>query len=170
MSEHDALLGIYMNDHLAGATAGLELFRRAAGSAAGPVKAELGRLTAEVAQDRDSLLSVMRGLGIPVQRYKALAGWMLERISRLKTNGRLLRRSPLSDLVELEALVLGVQGKAAGFRALRTVAAAHPRLEVAELDRLIDRAERQAQALERLRLLAAAHALAGPVSPAGGPS
>ena len=48
------LLGIYLNDHLAGATGGLELFRRAAGShedtVAGPV---LDRLTAETESDRD---------------------------------------------------------------------------------------------------------------------
>lgn len=166
MSERSALLGIYLNDHLAGATGGLELFRRAARSASGSVKGELERLTAEVEQDRESLLSLMRALGISVRRYKVLSGWVLEKASRLKTNGHLLRRSPLSDLVELEALVLGVQGKAAGFRALRRLAADDPRLEVTDLNQLIDRAERQTETLERLRLQAAARTLAAPSSSA----
>ena len=160
MAGHGALLGIYLNDHLAGATAGLELFRRATRSAQGPARAEMERLTAEVAQDRDSLLALMRTLGVPVQRYKLLAGWLLEKAARLKSNGRLSVRSPLSDLVELETLVLGVHGKAAGFLALRTRAAADPRLEAAGLDRLIERAQRQGEALERLRLQAASRALA----------
>lgn len=166
MSEADVLLGIYLNDHLAGATGGLELFRRAAAQAPGPVRAELERMAAEVEQDRESLLALMRGLGIGVRRAKVLGGWVLEKASRLKGNGYLFRRSPLSDLVELVALVLGVQGKAAGFRALHSVAAGHPGLEVLELNRLIDRAERQAQALERLRLQAAARTFAAPVPPA----
>ncbi len=77
------------------------------------------------------------------RRYKVLGGWVLEKVGRLKANGHLLRRSPLSDLVEMEALVLGVQGKAAGFRALRSIAAGDPRLDATDLDRLVDRAECQ---------------------------
>jgi len=117
MSERSTLLGIYLNDHLAGATGGLALFRRATSSAQGASKAELAELTQQVTQDRQSLLALMHRLGVPVRHYKVAAGWALEKAGWLKTNGRLLHRSPLSDLVELEALVLGVQGKAAGFRA-----------------------------------------------------
>ncbi len=162
MSQQSPMLKIYLNDHLAGATGGLALFRRAAGSASGPARAELMRLTEEVQQDRDSLLAIMSALGLPVRRYKVLGGWMLEKAGRLKANGHLLRRSPLSDLVELEALVLGVHGKAAGFRALRSIAAGSSQLDATNLDRLIDRAERQAEALERLRLQAAARTFATP--------
>ncbi len=159
MSEHSPMLTIYLNDHLAGATGGLELFRRAARSAPEPARAELARLTEEVQQDRDSLLAIMSAIGVSVRRYKVLGGWVLEKVGRLKANGHLLRRSPLSDLVEMEALVLGVQGKAAGFRALRSIAAGDPRLDATDLDRLVDRAERQTGVLERLRLQAAARTL-----------
>ncbi len=162
MSERSTLLGIYLNDHLAGATGGLALFRRATSSAQGASKAELAALTQQVTQDRQSLLALMHHLGVPVRHYKVATGWALEKAGWLKTNGRLLHRSPLSDLVELEALVLGVQGKAAGFRALRSIADYHPRFDGSDLDRLIDRAERQAQKLEDLRLHAAARALTGP--------
>lgn len=160
MSRTSPLLAIYLNDHLAGATAGLELFRRAARSHPAPAKAELERLVVEVQQDRESLLGFMRALGVPVQRYKVLGGWVAEKAGRVKPNGHLWSRSPLSDLVELEALVLGVNGKAAGLRALQTVAEDDPRLDAAELDRLVARAERQSVTLEGLRLQAARRALA----------
>ena len=53
----------------------------------------------------------MGTLAVPVHRYKMLGGWALEKAARLKPNGRLLRRSPLSDLIELEGLLLGVQAR-----------------------------------------------------------
>ncbi len=152
-----ALRGIYLNDHLAGATAGVELFRRGAaarrGTAAG---AALERLTAEVAEDRASLRAVMGDLDVPVRHYKLIGGWGVERLGRLKSNGHLLSRSPLSDLVELEGMRLGVQGKHAGWRSLRVWADAEPRLDPVALDALAERAERQAAELEELRVAAAA--------------
>ena len=154
-----ALLGIYLNDHLTGATGGLELFRRAAGAhrgtEAGPA---LERLTAETESDRDSLLGFMRALGVPVRHYKVLGGWAAEKAGRLKLNGRLRSRSPLSSVVELEGMHLGVLGKAAGWRLLRALADSDPRLDAVELDRLLDRAQRQAEEIDALRLQAAQEA------------
>ncbi len=122
MDKSNAVLEIYLNDHLGGATMGVELFRRASRSAQGSVKTQLQELTTEVERDRESLRTLMGTLAVPVHRYKVLGGWVLEKAARLKPNGRLLRRSPLSDLIELEGLLLGVQGKAAGFRTLRRLA------------------------------------------------
>lgn len=158
-AEHDELLGIYLNDHLAGASAGAAMFQRAAHSAHAESKVELQRLTAEVRQDRQSLLDLMSELGVPVRRYKVIAGRLAEKAGRFKLNGRLFSRSPLSDLMELEALFLGVQGKAAGFRALRSLADQNSRLDAAQLNRLIGRAEQQADVLERLRIQTAQRVL-----------
>ncbi|MGI8416458.1 MAG: hypothetical protein ACR2P2_09720 [Nakamurella sp.] len=157
--QHDELLGIYLNDHLAGASAGAAMFQRAAKSARGESRVELLRLTAEVGQDRQSLLGLMSVQGVRVRRYKVLAGWVAEKAGRLKLNGSLVRRSPLSDLMELEALLLGVKGKAAGFRTLRSLSDRHSRLDAPQLDQLIDRAERQAEVLERLRIQTAQRVL-----------
>jgi hypothetical protein len=154
------LLGIYLNDHLAGATAGVELFRRAAGSHSGAAADALKRLTGEVEEDREALLEIMRDLGFPVRQYKVVAGWAAEKAGRLKLNGRLLTRSPLSDVVELEGLHLGVAGKGAGWRLLRALATTEPRLDADRLDDLIARADRQAAELDGLRLAAAREALA----------
>jgi hypothetical protein len=141
------LLLIYLNDHLMGATAGLELFRRTAGNipAVKPI-------AEEVTEDREALVRMIEQVGGHPDQLKVVAGWVGEKLGRLKLNGSLLRRSPLSDVLELEALTLGVQGKLAGWRLLRVLR--DPRLDAAELDRLIQRAERQSEALEDMRLAA----------------
>jgi hypothetical protein len=63
-------------------------------------------------------------------------------------------------VIELEGLRLGVEGKSAGWRLLRALAATDPRLDAAALDDLIRRADRQAEELERLRIEAGTSALA----------
>jgi hypothetical protein len=154
-SGHD-LLGIYLNDHLAGATSGAELARRLAASQQDPsADGSLRRLATEIGQDRAALLTMMKALDIPVRSYKVYAGWIAEKAGRLKLNGRLLTRSPLSQLVELEMLRLGVEGKAAGWRTLRLAADSDERLDPARLDKLIARARSQADLLEELRIRAA---------------
>ena len=149
-------LGIYLNDHLAGATAGLELARRVAGAGQVPAPpAELRQFAQEVAEDRDTLLRIMGTLGLPVRSYKVWAAWAGEKAGRLKPNGHLTTRSPLSNLEELELLRLGVEGKAAGWRTLRALADRDGRLEAGQLDELISRARRQADFLEESRIRAA---------------
>jgi hypothetical protein len=150
-SGHD-LLGVYLNDHLAGATGGAELARRVAGSHGGDKADTLRHFAAEVAQDRAALLEFMAALGVPVRGYKVWAAWAGEKAARLKLNGHVLSRSPLSSLEELEMMRLGVEGKAAGWRTLRSLAQADSRLDAARLDELIARARRQADLLEELRV------------------
>lgn len=156
-----SLLGIYLNDHLAGSTGGANLAERLAanhrGTDAGPV---LEEVSAEIAEDRETLLELMAELGVPVSRPKLALAWVGERAARLKLNGRLMRRSPLSSVVELEAMALGVQGKAAGWRALRAAGVGDP----SHLDELLTRAERQFTILEKLRVQAAGEVFSGAVS------
>jgi hypothetical protein len=153
------LLGIYLNDHLAGATAGTQLFRRAAGSHEGPTRATLERLGQESDQDRATLLDLMGRLGVPVRQYKVLAGWLGEKAGRFKPNGGLVRRSPLSSLVETEALMLGVCGKSAAWRTLRELADTDDRLDAGLLDGLLEKADAQHDELEELRAQFARDAL-----------
>ena len=156
------LLGIYLNDHLAGAIAGTGLARRMAVSAEpGTERADvLSRLAGEITADRAALLRIMTALGIPVRGYKVFAAWAGERAGRLKLNGRLVTRSPLSDLEETEMLRLGVDGKAAGWRTLRALAERDGRLDAGRLDDLLGRADRQSRELESLRVSAAEQLLA----------
>lgn len=158
----DTLLGIYLNDHVAGAVAGAELARRLAGAERDWTEADvLARLAREIDEDRATLLDLMAALEVPVRPYKTWAAWLVEKAARLKPNGHLVTRSPLSRVVELEVMRLGVEGKAAGWRTLRTRAENDRRLDTDALDHLIDRAKRQIDQLERLRVLAAAEAFGG---------
>jgi len=155
------LLGIYLNDHLTGATGGVGLAHRLAESFDGsPDSRELADLADQISSDRQALLDVMRELHIPVSRVKTAAGWLGEKAGRLNLNGRLVKRSPLSDVVELEAMTLGVAGKLAGWRALRTVSEGDAGLDPSRFDRLIARAEEQLVTLEEIRARAVEHVLA----------
>jgi len=61
------MLGVYLNDHLAGATAGSELASRMTRSHRGREEGvPLSRLAVEIAQDRSALLNIMASLGIAV--------------------------------------------------------------------------------------------------------
>jgi hypothetical protein len=154
------LLAIYLQDHLAGATAGLELVRRARGSNEGTSYGDfLAQLEREIEEDRDRLRELMRQLGVGEDRLKIAAAWTVEKAGRLKLNGRLTGYSPLSRVVELEGLSAGVTGKLSGWRSLRALAERDERLDPVELDRLIARAERQLSSLAEHQRTAAAEAL-----------
>ncbi|MFE2554175.1 hypothetical protein ACFXGI_37550 [Streptomyces sp. NPDC059355] len=161
-SDPGHLLGIYLNDHLAGAGAGISLLKRVTrvhrGSDAGP---RLALLTEEITQDRASLREIMTVLNVPLNHVRALVGVAAAQAGRLKGNGRVLARSPLSDVLELEAIRVGVEGKKELWRTLHTLARTEPRLNTEALGRLLARAERQAGVLETLRLAAVDRALRG---------
>ena len=157
-------LKIYLEDHYAGATAGLELARRAAGANSGTHYGEvLGRIATEIDEDRDSLRTIMSDLGVSPDRLKVTAAWAGEKAGRLKLNGHLTGYSPQSRVVELEGLVVGVTGKRCLWAALKHVAAQEPRLRIDDLELLIDRADRQLEELEEQRLKAISEAVAAAV-------
>jgi hypothetical protein len=156
------LLGIYLNDHLAGATGGAELARRAAGSNEGNEYGSfLAALAVEIQEDRESLKDIMRRLEYGEDIPKKVGAWTFEKIGRLKPNGQLRGYSPLSRMVELEGLALGITGKLALWKSLLEIADGEPRLEANELTRLRDRAERQQREVEGHRLRAAQEAFGG---------
>jgi len=151
-------LQIYLNDHLAGATAGMELARRVAHENRGTRYEErLTRLAGDIEEDRTALQNLMGRLGSPIRTWKVAVGWLGERLARLKLNGRIVGYSPLSRLVELEALATGIQGKAALWRTLLQLEAT-TRLEINELERLLSRALSQLRRVEYLHGEAAAAA------------
>lgn len=160
----ESLLALYVNDHLAGATAGVELCRHLSEvERSGPqaIGAVLARLAEEIDQDRSALLDIMDQLSIPARHYKVGAGWLSEKLARLVPHGSALGRTRLNTLVELETLRLGVEGKACLWRALAVLPNAAGDLE-SRLHGLLERAAAQASELEELRIRAAQAALAAP--------
>jgi hypothetical protein len=158
---NDAPLRIYLNDHLAAATGALELFHRVTRS--GPDKdtiAALADLADEESADRDALRQLMRRLDVEENRSLEALGWLGEKVGRLKPNGSLVRRSPLSDVIELEGLRLCVQSKLDRWRALRVLADHDPRIATQEMDILVARAEKQAARIDGLHRQAVQRVLA----------
>jgi hypothetical protein len=154
-------LDIYLNDHLAGAMVGVELSRRAANSNRGTPSGEfLERLQQDIAEDRRTLLAVVRALGVDVSPAKPSLAWIAEKVGRLKLNGRLRGYSPLSRLVELEGLEAGVAAKRSLWQALARAFPGDARLAGFDLDALIARAEQQLEGIQEQRLMAAPEALA----------
>jgi hypothetical protein len=151
----EQMLSIYLNDHLTGATGGLELFRRAAAGFDGDAGEELARLRDEVQEDREALLTLMRRLGISENLAMVTLGWIGEKLGRFKPNGYLVRRSPLSNVIELEGLRVGVHGKLCGWQVLRAATIDDDRVATAEIEALIERAEDQQARLYKLHVQAA---------------
>jgi hypothetical protein len=153
-------LATYLNDHLGGSTSGLELARRAANENKGSeLGAFLSSLAVEIEQDRETLKEIMAALGVREDRLKVAGGWLIEKVGRLKPNAQLTGYSPLSPLVELESLVLGIHGKLALWQALLQIAGPPP-LDAPRLQQLAERAERQMTDVERHRREVARSALA----------
>jgi hypothetical protein len=158
----DRFLGIYLNDHLAGSTAGVRLARRLARRhAATAFGGDLASICREIEEDRAALRAVLARLGVSERRHKIVGGWLAELLGRAKANGRVLSRSPLSTVIEVEALRLGVEGKRLAWSTLSTAARhdAELGLEAAEFDALADRAADQAARLEEMRTRAVREAL-----------
>ncbi|MDQ0765979.1 hypothetical protein QF027_008614 [Streptomyces canus] len=144
-------LVIYLNDHLAGATAGVELARRMAQEHRGSAYGEtLESLRKEISQDRQALVRLLADLDVPVRHYKTYGAWLGEKAARMKPNGRLLRRSGLALLVELEAMRLGAQGKASLWRGLLAASAQDSRLDADRLEELLRRAGQQIRTMDAL--------------------
>jgi hypothetical protein len=159
------LLGIYLNDHLGGAVGGAELARRALRNNRGtPLEADLQRILGEIEEDRKTLEELIERLGLPRSRIKASAGWLLEKVGRLKINGRLLEYSPLSRLIELELLASGVEAKRALWNALKRLQRQGEDFGI-DLEELTARAQRQRRTLERRRLEAAVQAFTANTPP-----
>jgi hypothetical protein len=159
---HRKLLRIYLQDHLAASTGGLELARRARGSNEGtPYGEPLARLADDIAADRRALESLMEDLGFGADRAKNLVFWVGEKAGRLKLNGQLTGYSPLSRMIEIEGLITGVNGKRSLWLTLRELAETDRDLDAERLGRLVERAEQQLATLHDLRSRAGREAFAG---------
>ncbi len=149
-------LEIYLNDHLAGATGGVELARRLrASNRDDAVFGEtLSRVCAEIEADRTVLEQVIEGLGYSRSKVKPAAAWVAEKLGRLKLNGQLRGYSPLSRLIELEGLLIGITGKIGLWQTLTELGTG---VELdADLEQLTARAAAQRAAIDDLHRIAAA--------------
>ena len=158
-ADPDRYLAIYLNDHLAGATLGVELARRLRSSNRGDAEfgEPLAKICAEVEADRDTLIRLMEKLEVkrnPVKPALALIG---ERLGRLKLNGQIRGYSPLSRVLELEGMAGLIGAKIQIWNALEQ--SFGESLNGFDFHVLAGRADNQGQRVEDLHLAAARRAL-----------
>lgn len=157
-----AVLETYLNEHLAGAMAAVDLAGKAAaqngGNRVGVFLAELQR---EIDADRVTLEGIMDRLGVEKGGLKASAGRVAERISRLRLHEKVTGDPDLSRLLELETLIMGVAAKVRLWQSLQQSAAVEPRLGDVDLDTLLRRGQDQLAGLDEHHREAAARALGG---------
>jgi hypothetical protein len=112
IEDRSKLLRIYLEDHSAGATAGSQRAARLAEAESESIDGPaLATFAADVAADREALLTLMDVVGVEPSRLKTTVASVGEKLGALKPNGRLTDRSPLSTIVEIEAMQMAVRGK-----------------------------------------------------------
>lgn len=155
---HD-LLELYLSDHLTGATAGVNRIERmAADYVDTPVYAELAAVADAIRADRELLRTVIADLGLARKPHRQAIAWVGERVGRLKLNGRVLDRSPMTMLLEAELMRSAVNGKLGGWETLREHAP-DLGLDPQVFDSLIAASHEQLEALEKIHAYARARAL-----------
>lgn len=119
----EQLLGLYLSDHLTGATAGLSRLERMAKDFTDtPVHSEIAGLAADIRRERDLLRQLLHDLGLRQRPHRQAAAWLAEHAGRLKLNGRLLSRSPMTLVLESELLRAAFLGKIGGWQTLEELA------------------------------------------------
>jgi hypothetical protein len=155
------LLGIYLNDHLAGSVVGESLARRIARQ---NEDNEYGRPVAQIAkeieEDKATLREVMDRAGVRQKQLRLAFARVTELGMRLKPNGRLVGYSPLSRVLELEGLTMGITGKLELWRSLEALDGGAD-IRGIDFAALAARAEDQRDRVEDLRVRAAREALSG---------
>lgn len=146
-------LSIYLNDHLGGATAGIELARQLeqrAGEDLDPTT--LTGLAEAIEDDRDVLSGLIGRIHARRHPVKEAAGWIAGQAQRIATDDILTGQKELGLLLHCEMLVLGINGKQAMWEALIEVRPAYPALADIDLEQLVDRARRQRTQVESVRI------------------
>jgi hypothetical protein len=155
-------LGTYLNDHLAGSVAAVELLEHLEAAHAGTEMARFfAELRTDIEADRQELKALMERLHISESRPRKATAWLAGKFTELKMRLDDGARGPLRLLESLEAISLGVAGKLALWRALRAAAEIAPQLREADYERLARRADEQRGRVEVRRIEAARAALGG---------
>lgn len=142
-------IAVYLRDHEMAAQAGLRAFRRVASShRPRPWGSDLAHLAEQLRDDLRTEQRMLRARRVRRRRLSGPLAGLGERLGRLKGNGAIVRRSPTTDVVELEGLVAIVTAKRSHWRTLELTGI---------VDDAVDAAALVARADAQLRRLVAAH-------------
>ncbi len=155
---HD-LLRIYLADHHAGSVGGVALAERLA-RRDGEIGSTVSAVLDHIQEDKRALLRLLSRVGGTRHRAKELAAALAVRLGRLKFNGRLIGQSPLTPVLELEAMVLAVEGRSRLWLTLTQLAKdSYPDWDIDDLRLRASRAQTDTVAVDRIRAAAAGAAL-----------
>ena len=140
-------LDTYLNDHMAGATAGTNLAKMAAEEHQtdehGPFFSEI---YAEISADKATLQQLIEALSVGESASKTALAEIGSKLMGPKfTAGD---DDQLNAFVTLETLSIGVEGKVCMWKALKTVESDYPAFEQFDIDDLLARAVSQREKIE----------------------
>ena len=154
MGDQDDLQS-YLNNHLSGGTGAIEMAEHCQAANEGePLAGFMAALAVEIQADHQTLQDLMDSLDVTPSRVKQVTARMGEKVSHLKLGG-----GDLGNLLTLEGLSLGIEGKACLWKSLKEVKERYAALASVDFDALIKRAAEQRDLVERWRLAVAAIAL-----------
>jgi hypothetical protein len=152
-------LTTYLNDHLAGSVAALELLDHLVelSPSDGDTLTEIRR---QIEEDRQLLQRLLGEVGGKESQVRKAAAWLTEKLGQAKLRFDDSGDGDLPLLEALETLGLGIQGKLLLWRALASVSPDIPQLQPLDLGRLQERATDQFNRVDALRIRVARRALA----------
>jgi hypothetical protein len=149
----------YLNDHLAGSIAALELLDRMVEACEGkPLERFLRELREDIQEDQEKLQELLDKLGAGESAVRKAGAWIAEKLTRPRIDLGEGSKEEVGVFLALEALVLGITGKRSLWRALHAASRTVPalaRLDYVGLEkRAIDQCEQiEARRLEIARLV-----------------
>jgi hypothetical protein len=149
-------LDIYLNDHLAGAVAALELLENLREQHKDePLAKLLGILRGDIEADKEVLREVLRFLGIEESTVRQTAAWAAEKVARTRLK---IAGEETGLVLALEGLIMGIHGKRMLWRSLAVAKVRNP--SKWDFEQLQRRAEDQIERAEAERIKAAQRAFA----------
>ena len=157
------ILATYLNDHLAGSVAALELvdrLRRLSGET--DQEKLFVSLREEIEEDREVVKNLLQSVGGKESVARKAVAWLTEKVGEAKLELDDSGDGQLRRLEALETLGLGIQGTLGLWRALGASSSREPGIAKLDLSRLEQRARDQFDRVEAQRLLAARAAFGVP--------
>jgi uncharacterized protein YukE len=143
-------LHTYLNDHLAGSVAAIELLGELVEHHSEDRFAKTFRdWRAEIQADQETLRNLIRKLGGEESAMRKAGAWLAEKFSRMKV-GDMADSTGL--LQALEALALGITGKRLLWRSLAAISTDYPALQGTDFGELEKRAQDQFERVEASRI------------------
>ncbi len=143
-------LHTYLNDHLAGSVAAIELLDDLIEHHSEDRFGKIFRdLRDEIEADQETLPNLIRKLGAEESAVRKAGAWLAEKFSRVKIGDA----DDSAELLQaLEGLALGISGKQLLWRSLAAIEANFPALQGSDFSELEKRAHDQFERVERLRM------------------